>query len=348
MVTNPLTEGLRPAPTAAPRRTPSPADPAIEVRGLTLSYGAHHVLRGIDLTVGRGEFVGVLGHNGAGKTSLVEALQGLRHTDGGTARVLGLDPARDTATLRTRIGSQLQSAALPERMKVSEAVRLFARITGDVVDWRALMADWDLERLARSPFRALSGGEQQRLFLALALVGRPELVFLDELTQGLDPVARRATWELVGRLRESGTTVVLVSHYTDEVEALCDRVAILDAGRIARIGSVNDVVTSGTATTRIRFSHTGADLTATLRRVEGVHTVTAHPRATGTAYDITGLGAPALAVAALLERQGVQAPDFRVDPPTLEDVLVEIAHSPAAQSTAAQSTAADSTDRSRS
>lgn len=306
--------------------TVSTAEPAIEASGLTLSYGSHRVLDGIELRVEHGQCFGILGHNGAGKTSLVEALQGLRQTNGGTARVLGLDPASDTAALRRRIGSQLQSSALPERMKVAEAVRLFARITGDVVDWREVLAEWDLDRLARRPFGALSGGEQQRLFLALALVGRPEVVFLDELTQGLDPVARRATWQLVGRLREAGTTVVIVSHYTDEVEALCDRVAILVDGRIARSGTVGSVVTSGATPTRIRFSHDGPDLGPVLRSVTGVDSVTTHRTPGGTAYDITGRSAPALPVAALLAQLGCRAADFRVEPPSLEDVLVEIAH----------------------
>jgi ABC-2 type transport system ATP-binding protein len=312
--------------TEADPQLPPSRSPALEVSGLTLSYGARHVLRGVDLRVERGEFVGILGHNGAGKTSLVEALQGLRRTDGGDARVLGLDPARDTAALRHRIGSQLQSAALPERMKVDEAVRLFSRITGDVVHWRALMQQWDLERLARSPFRALSGGEQQRLFLALALVGRPELVFLDELTQGLDPVARRATWELVGRLRHTGTTVILVSHYMDEVEALCDRVAILDGGRIARVGRVDEVIAGHEAPVRIRFSGNGPDLTRTLLAVTEVEAVSTRLRMGATAYDITGREAVAVRVAAALDRAGHLPTDFRVDPPTLEDVLIDIAH----------------------
>lgn len=298
--------------------------PAIEVTGLTLSYGSRHVLRGLDLRVERGEIVGILGHNGAGKTSLVEALQGLRHTDGGTMRVLGLDPVRDAALLRRRVGTQLQSAALPERMKVAEAVRLFARLAGDVVDARALMDEWGLTRLARRPFRSLSGGEQQRVFLALALVGRPELVFLDELTQGLDPLARRATWGLVERVRAQGATVVLVSHHMDEVEALCDRVGVLSGGRLGPVLPPSELVASHDTTVRVRFSCKAPDpsVADSLRAVPDVDEVRVRQHTDASVYEVTGHHSVAVVVAATIAAAGMRPTDFRVDPPRLEDVVV--------------------------
>jgi len=174
---------------------------AIHLDNLHKSYDGQPVLRGLSFSVESGEIFGIAGRNGAGKTTTIEILQGLRGRDSGAVEVLGLDPARDRARLRPLIGAQLQTSALPDRLRVGEALRLFARLAGGVVDWRALAESWRLERLLRASFGNLSGGERQRLFLALALVNDPRLVFLDELTQGLDPVARREAWHLVEQAR---------------------------------------------------------------------------------------------------------------------------------------------------
>src|SRR5699024_1495425 len=209
-------------PGSAAWRSPETADPeaVITVNGLHKTYGDREVLAGVSFAVAEQEIFGILGPNGAGKTTAVEIVQGLRRGDAGSVRMLGGDPIEEPSRLRGRVGAQLQSAALPDRLKVSEALRMFARLAGDVVDWRELSAHWELNHLAKSGFGSLSGGERQRLFLALALVNNPRVVFLDELTQGLDPAARRETWRLIKRVRERGTTVVLVTHFIDEAEYL--------------------------------------------------------------------------------------------------------------------------------
>ena len=209
----------------------------IEVRELRRRYGDTVALDGVSFAVAEGEIFGLVGPNGAGKTTAVEIVEGLRPYDSGTVRVLGLDVRADRQQLRERVGVQLQAAELPERMRVGEALELYAGFYRDPRPVGALLAEWRLADKAKAQFRTLSGGQKQRLFLALALVGRPELVFFDEITTGLDPRARRAGWELVRRVRATGVTVVLVSHLMDEVEALCDRVAVLDRGGVGAAGT---------------------------------------------------------------------------------------------------------------
>ena len=205
----------------------------------------------------RGELFGLLGTNGAGKTTTVEILQGLRRAEGGAVSVLGLDPKTAGDRLRRRIGGQLQDAALPDRLRVGEALRLFASLHPPPRPLDALAAEWQLDHLWRRPFAALSGGERQRLFVALALVGQPELVFLDELTQNLDPVGRRHTWDVVRRVRDAGTTVVLVTHDVEEAERLCDRIVVLDRGLWWPTGAPPPSSTAG-GLAAVRF--TDADL----------------------------------------------------------------------------------------
>jgi ABC-2 type transport system ATP-binding protein len=216
-------------------------EPVVEVNDLRKVYAGVAVVDGVSLSVGRGEVFGVLGPNGAGKTTTVECVAGLRRPDGGRVRVLGLDPARDPAAVRARVGVQLQQAALPDRMRVGEAMAVFAAAYGrhDAVD--RLLDEWGLAVKRRSAFATLSGGQRQRLFIALALLGDPEIVVLDELTTGLDPSARRDTWALVRRLRDEGVTVVLVTHAMDEAEMLCDRLSVIVAGRVAAAGTPAEV-----------------------------------------------------------------------------------------------------------
>jgi len=207
----------------------------VTVRDLRKSYAATKAVDGVSFEVRSAEVFGIVGPNGAGKTTIVECLVGLREPDGGSVRVLGLDPRRDARELRLRSGVQLQEAALPDGIKVWEALALFASLYPRPADWRGLLRDWGLEGKRNARFSSLSGGQRQRLFVALALVNDPEIVFLDELTSGLDPQARRAGWEMVDSLRNRGTTVVLVTHAMEEAEALCDRVAIVDHGRIVAL-----------------------------------------------------------------------------------------------------------------
>jgi ABC-2 type transport system ATP-binding protein len=294
---------------------------AIEVHDLHKTYGGRSVLGGLTFAVGEGEIFGIAGRNGAGKTTTVEILQGLRGRDAGSGsvEVLGFDPARERRRLRPLVGAQLQTSALPDRLRVGEALRLFARLAGDVVDWRALAREWRLEELLAKPFATLSGGQRQRLFLALTMVNRPRLVFLDELTQGLDPAARRETWRLIERARDAGTTVVLVTHDMDEAERLCDRVAVLDDGRLVTCGRPVELVTA-TGTVRVRFSSPGGAGLEGLDRIPGVGEI---------GYDggIASVTAAPIAVVPLageLARRSLAPADFTVIRPSLEDAVVSL------------------------
>jgi len=204
----------------------------IEVEGLVKRYGSLVAVDGVAFSVQPQEIFGILGPNGAGKTTTVECLQGLRPADGGNMSVLGLDPGRDARALRTRIGSQLQDSALPDRIKVWEALDLFSSLSPRSLPWQQLLDDWGLAGKRNARFGSLSGGQQQRLFVALALVNDPELVILDEMTTGLDPSARRVAWDLIHQIRKRGATVVLVTHFMDEAEELCDRLAIIDHQKV--------------------------------------------------------------------------------------------------------------------
>jgi ABC-2 type transport system ATP-binding protein len=291
----------------------------IEVAGLHRSYGDQVAVEDVGLEVRKGEIFGLLGPNGAGKTTTVECLQGLRRRDRGQVRVLGLDPERDGDRLRRRIGAQLQSSALPDRLRVGEALWLFARNGDGRAPLDQLGRRWGLERLWRRPFAKLSGGEQQRLFIALALVNRPELVFFDELTTGLDPQARRATWDLVRQVRDDGATVVLVTHFMEEAELLCDRVAIVDQGRVVATGTPSELIGRGDAGQRVSFTWPGADA-AWLSQLDGVERVTRR----ADAVEVMGTGPLAVTVAAALAGRGVAPADFRTHHPDLEDVFLAL------------------------
>jgi len=229
----------------------------IEVEGLRKRYGPVAAVDGISFRVHAGEIFGMVGPNGSGKTTSIECIEGLRQKDEGAVRVLGLDPLRDACMLRERTGIQLQSSSLPNRMRVEEALDLFASFYRQADDWRPLLEDLGLSDKRRAFFNQLSGGQKQRLFVALALINRPEIVFLDELTTGLDPQARHATWDLIRHIRERGTTVFLTTHFMEEAERLCDRVAILDLGRILALDTPTNLVDQLGMATRITFQLNG-------------------------------------------------------------------------------------------
>jgi ABC-2 type transport system ATP-binding protein len=232
---------------------------AVRVSGLKKSYGSHEALRGIDFEVGAGEVFGLLGPNGAGKTTTIEILEGYRHRDGGEVEVLGEDPARAPREWRERLGVVLQSSSLYPNLTVRESLQLFAgyyaapRDVGEVVSLVGLTEKEDAR------VRTLSGGQQRRLDLGLALVGDPELIFLDEPTTGFDPSARRSAWETIRGLRNLGTTVLLTTHYLDEAAQLADRVAVLREGRIVTIGSPAEL-TSSRAEAQIRYRRNGEEV----------------------------------------------------------------------------------------
>jgi len=206
--------------------------PIVAVRDLRKSYGKIEAVRGISFEVAEGEVFGLLGPNGAGKTTTVEILEGLRKADGGTAVVDGIDVAKEPMKAKERVGVQFQQSSFPENFTAKETVELFALCYGVTVDALALLGQVDLGERAGQRQEKLSGGQRQRLSIAAALVNRPRVLFLDEPTTGLDPQARRNLWDLVRKIREAGTTVFLTTHYMDEAEVLCDRVAVMDSGRI--------------------------------------------------------------------------------------------------------------------
>lgn len=217
-------------------------DTVIEVRGLRKVYGPTVAVDEVDLEVTRGEIFGIVGPNGAGKTTTVECIASLRRPDGGSIRVLGLDPVAQQRAVREVVGVQLQESALPGRLRVREALWLFASYYPDPLDVDVLLADWQLSEKANTAVASLSGGQRQRLFIALALVGNPRVVVLDELTTGLDPHVRRETWAHVRALRNRGVTVLLVTHFMDEVERLCDRVAMIAGGRVTACGTPEELI----------------------------------------------------------------------------------------------------------
>jgi ABC-2 type transport system ATP-binding protein len=291
----------------------------IEVDNLRKRYGSQVAVEDVSFQVRQGEIFGLLGRNGAGKTTTVECLQGLRRADGGRVRVLGLDPQRQTQQLRRRIGCQLQEAALPDRLKVWEALDLFASLASAATDWRVLMDQWGLADKRKASFAGLSGGQRQRLFVALALVNDPEVVFLDELTQGLDPAARRVAWGLIGAIRERGATVVLVTHYMDEAEQLCDRIAVVDGGRVVATDTPQGLISRFGGPIRITFTPDGHDV----RFLEGVAQVQA-VRRRGDRIEAEGTGPVLALVAAELVARGLVPADLRVEQPTLEDVFLRL------------------------
>lgn len=291
--------------------------PVVEVNGLLKTYGPHRAVDEVSFSVQRGEIFGILGSNGAGKTTAVECAQGLRRPDAGSVRVLGRDPISEGQALRGRIGSQLQESQLPDRLKVREALRLFA---DDQAQAAVAMKDWELGALAGSAFADLSGGQQQRLFLALALMNKPEVVFLDELTQGLDPNARRGVWRLIERVREHGTTVVLVTHFMEEAEVLCDRVVVMTSGRVVDEGSPSALIDRHSGGVRVRF---GAEADFDLAWIGAIPEVGRVERL-GHEVEVAG-SSPMIAHlgAGLVARNAV--PDtIRVDQPDLEDALLSL------------------------
>jgi ABC-2 type transport system ATP-binding protein len=291
----------------------------IEVEGLSKRYGSRLAVDDVGFTVSDGEIFGILGVNGAGKTTTVECLQGLRRPDRGRMQVLGLDPRTAGSRLRMLVGSQLQASALPDRLRVDEALLLFG--DGDRRSADRLLEAWNLARLRRSSFASLSGGQRQRLFIALALLNRPRVVFFDELTQGLDPLARGEVWAAIRDVRERGTTVVLVTHFMDEAEALCDRVAVMRAGRIVDAGTPAELVARHAHSTMLTFTPpVSLDPTA-LAGLPGVHRVERHGgriRVVGT----NQLIAPVCA--SVLGDDGLGPPDLRVHHPDLEDALIAL------------------------
>lgn len=284
------------------------------------AYGETVAVEEVSFEVGRGEIFGVVGPNGAGKTTTIECLTGMRTPDSGTAEVLSLDPVKGGDALRRRIGVQLQQAALPDRLKVREALELYSTFYESPADWRGLMRDWGLAEKSETVFSGLSGGQQQRLFVALALLNDPEVVFLDELTSGLDPQARRTSWDLIRGIREAGKTVVLVTHFMDEAEALCDRVAVVDRGELVALDSPRALIQSLEAESSLSFGAENGFDPASLRHLPGVSEAF-RERDRVVVRGGNSLLAP---VAVELDSRGVAPRDLRMEQATLEDVFLAL------------------------
>ncbi|MEU4743149.1 ABC transporter ATP-binding protein [Actinosynnema sp. NPDC023658] len=292
----------------------------IEVVDLVKSYDGKVAVDGVSFTVDEGEVFGILGPNGAGKTTTVECVEGLRTPDSGTIRVDGLDPRRDRAELRTRLGVQLQQSELPDRIRVGEAMDLYASFHRDPADWRELLARLGLADRVKTEYRKLSGGQKQRVSIALALVGKPRIAVLDELTTGLDPQARRDTWHLVEQIRDSGVTVVLVTHFMEEAERLCDRIALIDAGKVVAVDSPAGLVSRVDGEQRVRFRPTAPLDVRLLADLPEVSQVEQH----GPQLVVTGTGNLLHAVTSVLARNHVVAADLRVEQAGLDDAFIRL------------------------
>ena len=292
----------------------------IEVENVHKRYGGTVAVDDVSFTVDEAEIFGILGPNGAGKTTTVECIEGLRTPDRGRIRVLGLDPRTDAAELHQQLGAQLQESALPERIEVGEALELYSSFYRTPADWVELMCTLGLDSKRHTQYRKLSGGQKQRLSVALALVGRPRIAVLDELTTGLDPQARREVWALIEGIRDRGVTIVLVTHLMEEAERLCDRVAVLDLGRVVAIDSPSALAAGAGVEQRIRFRPSiplDDRLLTSLPEVTGV----THR---GGVVLVTGTGEVVNAVTSVLARNGIVAGQFRVEQASLEDAFVAL------------------------
>lgn len=291
----------------------------IKVEHLRKAYGPTVAVEDISFEVAEGEIFGLLGPNGAGKTTTVECLQGLRRPDAGRLRVLDLDPQSNGKELRRQIGSQLQDSALPDRMRVWEALDLFSSFMPNSPDWRIIMEQWGLTEKRKASFSELSGGQRQRLLVALALVNNPRLVFLDELTSGLDPAARHTAWDLIRAIRDRGTTVLMVTHFMDDAERLCDRLGIVDSGKLMALDTPQGLVTAHASQVRVIFSADHADL-SWLQGVPNVSRVSRH----GPRVEVEGTGPVLARVAVALAECGILPTDLHLEQPSLEDVFLSI------------------------
>lgn len=293
----------------------------IEVEELVKTYPGITAVNHISFTVQQGEIFGMLGPNGAGKSTTIECLEGVRQPDNGHIRILGLDPKKDGFKLRERIGIQFQSAALPDRLKVWEAIDLFATFYKRPLDCHQLLETMQLTEKRDTYLTKLSGGQKQRLFIALALVNQPELVFLDELTTGLDPQARRAMWSLVQEIRAQGKTIFLTTHFMEEAERLCDRVAIIDHGQIIALDTPQNLINALGSENRVVFATAQPVDAAALEAIPGVRRVEQIRDRVVVYGPKDGLVGR---VVNALEANGIAFDSLQAEPPTLEDVFLSL------------------------
>ncbi|GAA3562691.1 ABC transporter ATP-binding protein [Amycolatopsis ultiminotia] len=296
----------------------------IEVDNLVKRYGEHTAVNGVGFAVEQGEIFGILGPNGAGKTTTVECVEGLRTPDGGHIRVCGLDPQRDESELRQVLGAQLQESDLQDKLQVGEALELYSSFYRDPADWRDLIRMLGLGDKLGTQFRQLSGGQKQRLSIALALLGNPKVAVLDELTTGLDPQARRDVWDLIEAIRDRGVTILLVTHFMAEAERLCDRLAVIDSGRVVALDTPAGLVARVEERQRIRFRPSAPLDHAVLTALPEVDSV----ERAGSQLVVTGTGNLLLAVTAVLARNQIVVADLRAEQTTLDDAFVALTGRP--------------------
>jgi ABC-2 type transport system ATP-binding protein len=301
------------------------AAPVIEVTSLHKAYGSTIAVQDVSLAVCEGEIFGILGPNGAGKTTTVECLSGLRVPDGGTIGVLGLDPQRDRDAVRQLVGVQLQEGSMPPKLTVRELLDLFASFYANPVDGGDLLELLGLTAKRNDYYKGLSGGQKQRLSIALALIGNPRVAILDELTTGLDPQARRETWSLIEGVRDRGVTIVLVTHFMDEAERLCDRVALIDSGRVIALDTPAGLAEREGGGNHMRFRPSRPFDDALLTSLPGVDRLEHQ----GDRIVVTGTGDLLNAVISALATVDAEARDVQLESATLEDAFVRlIGHSP--------------------
>jgi ABC-2 type transport system ATP-binding protein len=298
------------------------AEPIIQVENLYKNYGAVEALRGVSFAVQEGEVFGLLGPNGAGKTSTVEILEGMRVPDRGTARVCGLDPEKSGQEFKQKIGAVLQSTALPDKLRVQEALELFANFYRRHANTEELLTRFQLEEKRTAFYSQLSGGQKQRLALAMALVNDPQVVFLDEPTAGLDPQVRREIYNIIEELKRGKKTVLLTTHYIEEAERLCDRVAIIDHGRVIALGTPRELKHSSAGTTRIEVRFARPLTNGALTNLEGV----SNSREFDGTYILHSARPPQTIVALVkqLEADNNELQSLEMFSPSLEDVFIEL------------------------
>ncbi|ONI71551.1 multidrug ABC transporter ATP-binding protein [Kribbella sp. ALI-6-A] len=298
------------------------AEDLVVVRNLRKTYGATVAVDDVSLSVRSGEIFGVLGPNGAGKTTTVESIAGLRTPDSGTVRVAGLDPHTHRGEITALIGVQLQASELPDKIKAREALQLYASFYPEPRDPAELLELLGLTKVQDTPFAKLSGGQKQRLSIALALVGNPRIAILDELTTGLDPQARRDTWELVRTIRDTGVTIILVTHFMEEAENLCDRIAIIDGGRVVALDTPAGLVDAARSEQRITFRLSGALADETvLTSLAAVSTVSTD----NGRFVVTGNDDVLVAVVTTLAAHGLTPIDLHTEQTTLDDAFLLLA-----------------------
>jgi ABC-2 type transport system ATP-binding protein len=292
---------------------------AVTVQHLVKKYGRLVAVNDVSLSIHEGEIFGIIGPNGAGKTTTVECISGLRGPDSGSISIYGLSPQRDRNAIREFVGVQLQESALPPRLRVGEAVRLFASFYPDPLDPNQLLESLGIKQFENSSFKNLSGGQKQRLSIALALVGTPRLAILDELTTGLDPEARREIWSLIEHMRDRGVTVILVTHFMDEAERLCDRLALINHGTVVALDTP-EAIAARAGGSRVRFIPSQPVDDQTLRAVSGVNEIERKERY----VTVTGTGDLAGSLINALAAIGVRVSGVEARTGNLEDAFIKL------------------------